>query len=82
MHTGSSYITVFGALLVVSCSILENFLLIKMQPTTNMIITIKIIITQTIATTAPTDSESESESSKVYTKHLANSYVYKGMFTL
>ena len=72
MHTGSSYITAFGALLVVSCGILENILLKKMQPTTNMIITIKIIITQIIAITAPTDSESESESesSKVYRKHL------------
>ena len=42
-----------------------------MQPTTNiMMITIKIIITQTIAITAPLDSESESEPPKVYRKHL------------
>ena len=67
MHNGSSYITAFGALLVVPHGTLENLLLTNIQLTTNMMITIKIIITQTIATTAPTGSEceSESESSKV-----------------
>ena len=55
MRTGSSsYITAFSCLSVVSCDVLDNFLLTNMQlPTNKMIAAVKVIVTQTVPIITP-----------------------------